>query len=61
MDTRAVAALRRRNARLDFADGEAFGVAAASPAFATAVADVANSTDASRLPTAFVEYVVIVG
>lgn len=48
-------------ASLSFADDEAFGIAAASPAFAAAVADVANFADASRLPTAFVEDVVIVG
>ena len=48
-------------ASLSFADAEAFGAAAASPAFAAAVADVANFADASRLPTAFVEDVVIVG
>jgi uncharacterized protein (TIGR02118 family) len=48
-------------ASLSFADSEAFGAAAASPAFGTAVADVANFADASRLPTAFVEDVVIVG
>jgi uncharacterized protein (TIGR02118 family) len=48
-------------ASLSFADAEAFGAAAASPAFGAAVADVANFADASRLPTAFVEDVVIVG
>lgn len=47
-------------ASLSFADQEAFGAAAASPAFAAAVADVANFADAQRLPTAFVEDVVIV-
>lgn len=48
-------------ASLSFADEEAFATAAASPAFATAVADVANFADGDRLPTAFVEDVVIVG
>lgn len=48
-------------ASLAFADEQAFGAAAASPEFGTAVADVANFADASRLPTAFVEDVVIVG
>jgi uncharacterized protein (TIGR02118 family) len=48
-------------ASLSFADEQAFGAAAASPAFAAAVADVANFADASRLPTAFVDEVVIVG
>ncbi len=46
---------------VSFADQEAFGAAASSPAFAAAVADVANSADAQRLPTAFVEGVAIVG
>jgi hypothetical protein len=46
---------------LTFADEEAFGVAAASPEFAAAVADLGNFADAERLPTAFVEEVVIVG
>jgi uncharacterized protein (TIGR02118 family) len=48
-------------ASLSFADQDAFGAAAASPAFAAAVADVANFADAQRLPTAFVEDIVIVG
>ena len=48
-------------ASLSFADQEAFAAAAASPAFAAAVADVANFADGQRLPTAFVEDVVIVG
>ena len=47
-------------ASLSFADQEAFGVAAASPEFAAALADVPNFADADRLPTAFVEDVVIV-
>ena len=47
-------------ASLSFADQEAFGAAAASPEFAAAVADVDNFADAQRLPTAFVEEVVIV-
>lgn len=48
-------------ASLTFADEEAFGAAAASPQFAAAVADVANFADGDRLPTAFVEDVVLVG
>jgi uncharacterized protein (TIGR02118 family) len=48
-------------ASLSFADQDAFGAAAASPEFATAVADVGNFADAQRLPTAFVDEVVIVG
>ena len=48
-------------ASLDFADEQAFGTAAATPAFAAAVADVANFADGQRLPAAFVEDVVIVG
>jgi uncharacterized protein (TIGR02118 family) len=48
-------------ATLTFADEEAFGAAAASPEFAAAVADLGNFADAERLPTAFVEEVVIVG
>jgi hypothetical protein len=40
---------------------DAFGAAAATPEFAAAVADVDNFADAQRLPTAFVEEVVIVG
>lgn len=48
-------------ASLTFADDEAFGVAATSAEFATAVADVANFADAERLPTAFTDEVVIVG
>lgn len=48
-------------ASLSFADQAAFGAAAASPEFAAAIADVGNFGDADRLPTAFVEEVVIVG
>ena len=48
-------------ASLSFADEAAFGVAAGSEEFGAAVADVANFADADRLPTAFVEDVVIVG
>lgn len=48
-------------ASLGFADEAAFGVAAASPEFAAAVADVANFADGDRLPTAFTEEVVVVG
>ena len=48
-------------ASLSFADETAFGAAAASSEFAAAVADVASFADAQRLPTAFVEDVVIVG
>lgn len=48
-------------ASLSFADEAAFGVAAASPEFGAAVADVANFADGDRLPTAFTEDVVIVG
>ena len=48
-------------ASLSFADQEAFGAAATSPEFAAAIADVPNFADADRLPTAFVDEVVIVG
>lgn len=48
-------------ASLSFADQEAFGAAATSPEFAAALADVGNFADEQRLPTAFVEEVVIVG
>ncbi len=48
-------------ASLSFADQDAFGAAATSPEFAAALADVSNFADAGRLPTAFVEEVVIVG
>ena len=47
-------------ASLSFTDQDGFGVAAASPEFAAALADVPNLADAERLPTAFVENVVIV-
>ena len=48
-------------ASLSFADQEAFGAAATSAEFASALADVSNFADAERLPTAFVDEVVIVG
>ena len=48
-------------ATLTFANEEAFGAAAVSPEFAAAVADLGNLADAERLPTAYVEEVVIVG
>ena len=48
-------------ASLSFADQEAFGAAAASAEFAAAIADVGNFADPDRLPTAFVDEVVIVG
>ncbi len=48
-------------ASLSFADQDAFGAAATSPEFAAALADVPNFADAERMPTAFVEDVVIVG
>ena len=48
-------------ASLSFADQEAFGAAATAPEFAAALADVPNFADADRLPTAFVDEVVIVG
>ena len=47
-------------ASLGFADQDAFDVAATSPEFAAAIADVPNFADADRLPTAFVDEVVIV-
>lgn len=48
-------------ASLGFADQAAFAAAAATPEFAAAIADVPNFADETRLPTAFVEEVVIVG
>lgn len=48
-------------ATLTFANEEAFGAAAASPEFAAAVADLGNFAHAERLPTAYVEEVVIAG
>jgi uncharacterized protein (TIGR02118 family) len=48
-------------ASLTFADQQAFESAAASPEFATGVADVANFADGDNLPTAFTEDVVVVG
>lgn len=48
-------------ASLSFDDEAAFATAAASPQFAAAIADLANFADPTRLPTAFVEDVVIVG
>jgi uncharacterized protein (TIGR02118 family) len=47
-------------AGLAFEDQDAFGRAAAGPEFAAAIADVDNFADAARLPTAFVEDVVVV-
>ncbi len=47
-------------AGLAFADQAAFGAAAAGPEFAAALADVANFADETKLPTAFVEDVVVV-
>ena len=46
---------------LTFADEAAFNAAVGSPESAAAIADVANFADEARLPTAFVEDVVIVG
>ncbi len=48
-------------ASLSFADQQAFEQAAASPEFAAAIGDVTNFADPQRLPTAFVDEVVIVG
>ena len=48
-------------ASLTFADEAAFNAAVGSSEFAAAIADVANFADMARLPTAFVEDVVIVG
>lgn len=48
-------------ASLEFADEAAFGAAAQSPEFAAAIADLDNFADATRLPTAFVERVAVVG
>jgi uncharacterized protein (TIGR02118 family) len=48
-------------ASLSFADQDAFGAAATSPEFAAALADVPNFADGARLPTAFVDDVLIVG
>lgn len=48
-------------ASLYFDDQEAFGAAAGSPEFGAALADVGNFADPDRLPTAFVDDVVIVG
>ena len=48
-------------ASLSFADQDAFTAAAGTPEFAAAIADVPNFADASRLPTAFTDDVVIVG
>ena len=46
---------------LVFDDQEAFAAAAAGPDFAAALADVPNFADETKLPTAFVEEVTIVG
>jgi len=48
-------------ASLSFDDQESFGAAASSPEFAAALADLPTFADASRLPTAFTEDVVVVG
>ena len=48
-------------ASLSFADQDAFGAAATSLEFAAALADVPNFADAARMPTAFVDDIVIVG
>ena len=48
-------------ASLSFADRDAFGVAAATPEFAAASADLPNFADAGQVPTAFTEEVVVVG
>jgi uncharacterized protein (TIGR02118 family) len=48
-------------ASLSFADQDAFTAAAATPEFAAAIADVPNFADAERMPTAFVDDVIIVG
>lgn len=47
-------------ASIRFANQEAFENAAASPEFATAIADLANFANADSLPTAFVDEVTIV-
>ncbi|WP_439029092.1 EthD family reductase [Gordonia terrae] len=47
-------------ASIRFADKAAFEHAAASPEFAAAIDDLQNFSDASSLPTAFVEEVTIV-
>ncbi|WP_448612389.1 EthD family reductase [Geodermatophilus sp. URMC 60] len=46
---------------ISFDDQESFTSAAAGPEFAAAVADVSNFADETRLPTAFVEEVTILG
>ena len=46
---------------ISFDDQEAFAAAASGPEFGAAVADVANFADETRLPTAFVEEVTILG
>jgi uncharacterized protein (TIGR02118 family) len=48
-------------ATIEFDDSAAFAAAAASPEFATTVADVGNFADPDRLTTAFVEDVTVVG
>ncbi len=48
-------------ASLSFDDQDSFGAAASSPEFGAAIADLGNFADLDRLPTAFVEDVVIVG
>jgi uncharacterized protein (TIGR02118 family) len=46
---------------ISFDDQEAFAAAASGPEFGAALADVANFADETRLPTAFVEEVTILG
>jgi uncharacterized protein (TIGR02118 family) len=46
---------------ISFDDEEAFAAAASGPEFAAALADLPNFADETRLPTAFVEEVPIVG
>ena len=48
-------------ASLSFADQDAFAAAAGSPEFGAAIADLPNFADEQRLPTAFVDEVVVVG
>lgn len=48
-------------ATLSFADEGAFAAAGSSQQFGAAVADVGNFADPERLPTAFVEEILIVG
>lgn len=48
-------------ASLVFADDGAFAAASQSEEFAAAIADLDNFADASRMPTAFVDPVAVVG